>query len=127
MPIARGLCPHDTEANPATSLLQRVKEIAARLSPNKNRLVPSVQQFRRTLKGATAFTTTTGVGIRGVVNGVASALVATKLGSRPGIAGSVIHSRSRQDDGELKTFRAEHAPPVCGRWNILGDRVKGEK
>lgn len=40
----------------------------------------------------------------GCRNGVASALVAIKLGSRPGIAGSVIHSRSRQDDGELKTF-----------------------
>jgi len=49
--------PHDTEANPATSLIQRVKEGAARLSPSMNRLVPPVQQFRRTLKGATALRT----------------------------------------------------------------------
>lgn len=35
----------------------RGKEGSARLSPSKNRLVPPVQQFRRTLKGATALRT----------------------------------------------------------------------
>ena len=63
--------------------------------------------------------------IRAVVNGVDSALAATKLRSRPGTAGSIILLRSRHGDGELKTFRAERAAPVL--WAVEDFGRSGEK
>lgn len=68
---------------------------------------------------------TTGVSILAAVNGEASGIPDRRPKSHHGIAGSIIRTRSRHGDGELKTFRAERAAPVL--WAVEDFGRSGEK
>lgn len=57
---------------------------------------------------------TTGASIKAVVNGVASALAATKWKSHPGIAGSIICTRSHLDDNPYRSTERRKAASVHG-------------